>query len=76
MCLRYSPDGYIKIDWFDLLEGGFAAATVLVRIHNYVFIDLDTSKNVSTLDFQVTFGVVIGKTTPMQLLGKSFQNQS
>ena len=36
----------IKIDWFDLLDGGFAAATILV-----------------------SFGVVIGKTTPNQLLG-------
>ena len=36
----------INISWHDLLNGGFAAATVLV-----------------------SFGVVIGKTTPMQLLG-------
>ena len=36
----------IHISWLDLLNGGFAAATVLV-----------------------SFGVVIGKTTPMQLLG-------
>ncbi len=41
-----SDDSTIKIDWLDLLDGGFAAATVLV-----------------------SFGVVIGKTTPMQLLG-------
>ena len=39
----------ILIDWYDLLDGGFAAATVLV-----------------------SFGVVIGKTTPMQLLGLAF----
>ena len=41
-----SDSNVIKINWLDLLEGGFAAATVLV-----------------------SFGVVIGKTTPMQLLG-------
>lgn len=39
----------IYIDWYDLLDGGFAAATTLV-----------------------SFGVVIGKTTPMQLLGLAF----
>ena len=39
----------ILIDWYDLLDGGFAAATTLV-----------------------SFGVVIGKTTPMQLLGLAF----
>ena len=41
-----SDSNVIKINWLDHLEGGFAAATVLV-----------------------SFGVVIGKTTPMQLLG-------
>ena len=39
-------NGTINISWSDLLNGGFAAATILI-----------------------SFGVVIGKTTPMQLLG-------
>lgn len=43
----FEEDSYtIRVEWIDLLDGGFAAATVLV-----------------------SFGVVIGKTTPMQLLG-------
>ncbi len=38
-------DGYIKVGWIEFLEGGFAAATVLI-----------------------SFGVVLGKTSPNQLL--------